>query len=79
MTISAILVACRPENLAETTSSLNALPWAQVHYTDPGGRLVVTVEANDTGQSMDRLAEIQRLPFLFLAEMTECYSEDETQ
>ena len=47
MTVSGIVVACRPEHLAEMTEAVNAFSWAEVHYTDPKGRLVVTIEADD--------------------------------
>ena len=71
MTISGIVVACRPEHLAETTGAVNALPWAEVHYSDPRGRLVVTVEAAGLDESMDRVQELQRLPRVLMAELAE--------
>jgi len=75
--VSGIVVACRPEHLAETTSAVNELPWAEVHYTDPDGRLVVTIEADDVEESMDRLQDLQRLPRVLMAELAEFALEDE--
>jgi nitrate reductase NapAB chaperone NapD len=77
MTISGIVVACRPEHLAGMTEAVNALPWAEVHYTDPDGRLVVTIEAGDIEQSMDRLKELQGLPRVLMAELAEFAVENE--
>jgi nitrate reductase NapAB chaperone NapD len=77
MTISGIVAACRPEHLAEATADVNGLPWAEVHYTDPSGRMVVVIEAADVDESMDRLKELQGLPRVVMAELAEyCLEED---
>jgi nitrate reductase NapD len=77
VTISGIVVACRPEHLAETTEAINAFPWAEVHYTDPNGRLVVTIEADDVEESMDRLEDLQGLSRVLMAELAEFAIEDD--
>ena len=77
MTVSGIVVACRPEHLAETTEAVDAFPWAEVHYTDPNGRLVVTIEAVGVEESMDRLKDLQGLPRVLMAELAEFAIEDE--
>jgi nitrate reductase NapD len=77
VTISGIVVACRPEHLDETRHVVNALSWAEVHYTDSEGRLVVTIEAEDVGTSMDRLKDLQKLPRVLMAELAEFVVEDE--
>ena len=77
MTVSGIVVACRPEHLAETTEAVDAFPWAEVHYTDPNGRLVVTIEADGVGESMDRVKDLQDLPRVLMAEMAEFAVEEE--
>ena len=78
MTISGVVVACRPEHLVEMRAALSGIPWAEVHYEDPAGRLVVVIEATDVDQSMDRLGELQRLPRVLMAELAEyCIEEDE--
>ena len=76
MTISGIVVACRPEHLDEMTQVVNDLAWAEVHYTDPDGRLVVTIEADDVAASMDRLKELQSLPRVVMAELAEFVVEE---
>ena len=79
MTVSGIVVACRPEHLAATTAAVNELPWAKVHYTDPKGRLVVIIEADDVDQSMGRLQELQRLPHVLVAELAEFTTEGDVE
>ena len=76
MTVSGIVIACRPEHIAETTEVVNGFPWAEVHHTDPGGRLVVIVEGEDVDESMDRLKELQRLPRVLMAELAEFVVEE---
>jgi nitrate reductase NapAB chaperone NapD len=76
VTVSGIVVACRPEHLAETTAAVNELPWAKVHYTDPKGRLVVVIEADDVDQSMERLQELQGRPRVLMAALAELCTED---
>jgi len=58
--ISGIVVSTRPEALAEVGREIDALDYADVHYTDPRGRLVVTVEAPGIEASMERVEEIGR-------------------
>ena len=77
MTVSGIVVACRPEHLAEMTRAVNAFSWAEVHYADPNGRLVVTIEADDVEESMGRLKDLQGLPRVLMAELAEFAIEDE--
>ena len=79
MTISGIVVACRPEHLDATTRLLNELSWAEVHYANSDGRLVVTIEADDVDTSMDRLKELQKLPRVLMAELAEFVVEDEDE
>jgi nitrate reductase NapAB chaperone NapD len=76
MTVSGIVMACRPEHLGEMSGVVNALDWAEVHYTDQDGRLVVTIEASDIDESMNRLKELQGLPLAIMAELAEFVVEE---
>ncbi len=71
MTISGIVMACRSEDLQATASAVDALAWADVHYTDPRGRLVVTIEAADVDESIDRLKKLQSLPGVLTADLAQ--------
>lgn len=77
MTISGIVLACRPEHLAETREALGAFPWAEIHYSDPAGRMVLTIEAADVDESKDRLEHLQRLPRVLTAELAEYVIEND--
>ena len=52
-------------------------PWAHVHSRKPEGRLIITIDAMDTDQSMERLLEIQRLPEVTMAEIIVYCCDDE--
>ena len=69
-------MACRPEHLGEMSGVVNSLDWAEVHYTDQDGRLVVTIEASDIDESMNRLKELQGLPLAIMAELAEFVVEE---
>jgi len=75
--ISGIVVASRPEHLAGVKEAVGGIPWADVHFSDPAGRLVVTIEAADLDQSMGRLLELQRLPRVLMAELAQYCVEEE--
>lgn len=69
--ISGVLLASRPEHLASVSHAVNAMPWAEVHFADPAGRLVVTLEASGVEDSIDRLEQLQRLPNVLSASLAE--------
>jgi nitrate reductase NapD len=69
--ISGVVVVSRPEHLAAVTVAVEALPWANVHYSDPAGRLVVTLEADGVDSSIERLEALQQLPNVLSAALAE--------
>lgn len=71
MMLSGIVMACRPEDLAEAIDRIDALPWADVHYSGLDGRLVVTIEAEDMDQSIARLKTLQNMPRILMAELSQ--------
>jgi nitrate reductase NapD len=76
--ISGVVVASRPEHLAEVSQALETISWAEVHFSDQRGRLVVTIEAANLDQSADRLKELQDLPCVLMAELAQyCIEEEE--
>ncbi len=78
MVISGILVACRPEHMDELSALIERFDWAKVHHRDAEGRMVITVEAENTDQGMDRLVELKQLPRVLMADMVEHYFEEES-
>ncbi len=76
MLISGVVVACLPEHIPAVSDAINALEWAEVHYTDPKGKLVVTVEAADADASGQCIGTLQSLPHVSMAAMSEFLDED---
>jgi nitrate reductase NapD len=74
--ISGVVVASRPEHLAAVTEAVEALPWADVHYSDPAGRLVVTVEADGVAASIERFEALQQLPKVLSTSLAEYWLEE---
>jgi len=77
--ISGIVVATRPEALDEVGREIDALEYANVHYTDPRGKLVVTIEAPGVEASMKRVEAIGRMRRVLSVSLAEyCLEGDET-
>ena len=76
MMISGVLVVAKPEHQSQVRTALEEFSWAEVHHQDPDGRLVITIEADDTDQAIARLQEIKDLPRVVLAEMVEHHVDD---
>jgi nitrate reductase NapAB chaperone NapD len=78
--ISGIVVATKAESLAEVRRVIDALDYADVHYSDPRGRLVVTVEAPGIEASMDRVEAIGRFPHVLSVSLAQyCVEEGELE
>jgi nitrate reductase NapAB chaperone NapD len=73
--ISGVVVASRPEHLSEISREVDGLPWAEVHFSDPRGRLVVTLEASDLDESVERMKTLQALPRVLSAALAEFCSD----
>ena len=69
--ISGIVVASRPEHLDVVADAVEAFPWASIHYSDPAGRLVVTLEADGMDDSIARFEALQKLPNVLSASLAE--------
>ena len=79
MMISGVLVVSKPEHQSQVRSALEVLPWAEIHHEETDGRLVITIESDDTDQAMARLREVKELPRVMLAEMVQHHVEDEPE
>jgi len=77
MVISGIVMASRPNQMGELREAVDRIPWADPHFSDSVGRLVVTIEAADLDQSVERLRELQQLPQAVMAELAQYCIEDD--
>jgi nitrate reductase NapD len=67
--IASILVQARPECLADVEQAILALGNCEIHARDVRGKLVVVVEAPDTGALVTMLNTITLLPHVHAASL----------
>jgi len=67
--IASIVVQARPEHLNEVADAIESLPSAQIYTRDPKGKLVVVIEAADTGSIGATLNAISLLPHVLTASL----------
>lgn len=79
MNIAAVLVSTKPEQITSLREAINANPWSEVHYIEPTGRMVITIEGSSSEEDVGRLKEIKALPEVLSAEMVEYCFEDESE
>ena len=67
--IASILVQARPEHLDEVSSAIIAIAGCEVHGRDPRGKLIVVIDAPDTGTLGSTLTTISLLPHVHTASL----------
>jgi nitrate reductase NapD len=77
MNVSSIIVRTIPEHLQEVMDNINAVDFCDVHFHDPGGKIVVTIEGENIDEQMQRMKKIQGIPNVFSANLSYAYCEDE--
>jgi nitrate reductase NapD len=65
--IASILVQVKPERLDSAVRAIQALPGAQIYSRDAKGKLVVVLEADDTGAIGTILNRISLMPDVLTA------------
>lgn len=78
MNVSSLLVKVAPERMEEALAALRRSGLCDVHFHDPAkAAVVVTIEGRDTGEEMEKLRAIEKLPHVLGAAMVYAYSEAE--
>ena len=65
--IASVLVQARPERLSAVEAAIAALAGCEVHARDPKGKLVVVIDAPDSGAIGTTLNTIALMPDVFSA------------
>ncbi len=52
MNVAGVILSARPERRDEIRAAASRLPGVEVHFVTEDGRLLVTVEGDETGQSL---------------------------
>lgn len=78
MNISSLVVKVLPVNMEEALDALKSSGLCDVHFHDrQKGTVVVTIEGKDTGEEMDKMKAIEKLPHVVGAALVYAYSEAE--
>lgn len=59
MDISGVLIQTRPENLQQVSGHLAKIPGVDIHLVDEKGRIVITVEKDNSHQLADAVLNLQ--------------------
>jgi len=77
MNVSGIVIKTKPEHMQEVMDKVNAIDLCEVHFFDPNGQIIATIEGNSIDAQMERLKLIQGVPHVFTANLAYTYCEDE--
>lgn len=79
MNISSIVLLTKTEHLEEVLLAVRSSKECEYHLHDEKGRIVVTIEGQNTEEEISKLKSIQQIPNVISAEMVFAYSEDELE
>ena len=77
MNISSIVVQTKPEFYEELINTINESDVCEYHLKDDKGKIIVTIEGENTEEEVAKLKVLQSFPRVISAEMMFSYSEDE--
>ncbi|MBS1145220.1 MAG: periplasmic nitrate reductase chaperone NapD [Proteobacteria bacterium] len=78
MNISSAIMYIAPERLEEACEALVRLPGVEIHARNPEGKLVVTLEDDDTNSAADKYVALHGVPGVVSVAMVYQYSDDES-
>ena len=79
MDISGVLVRTSPDNIEAVSEALSRLEGVEVHGANQDGRMVVTIERDNSGQAADLLVQLHNVPGVLSASMIYHQFEDSGQ
>ena len=77
MNISSAIVHISPARLDEASALLSGLPGVEIHAFSPEGKMVVTLEDEDTNSAADSYVALHNLPGVLSVAMVYQYSDDD--
>ncbi|MBI5674769.1 MAG: chaperone NapD [Nitrospirae bacterium] len=77
MNVSSIVVKTAKEHLPEVIKNINSVGCCEVHFHDPDGNIVATIEGDNIHDQTERFKQIQIIPFVYSASLSYSYCEDE--
>ncbi len=77
MNVSSIIVQTTPKHILGLVENLKLADFCDYHLHDNRGYVIVTVDGENTGEEIEKLAKIKMLPHVLSAEMHYAYNEEE--
>jgi nitrate reductase NapD len=77
MNVSSIIVKTSIENMQDVTDTINAMEYCETHFSDPEGKIVVTIEGENIDRQMAIMKEILNISFVHGASLAYSYCEEE--
>ncbi len=77
MNISSAVVKVAPRYIQEVLNQLEKTDLCEVHFFDDKGRIIITIEADNVNDEMDKLDQISKLDHILSVDLVYCYSEEE--
>jgi nitrate reductase NapD len=78
MSISGIVVKTAPEHLSNVLDNLKSSGLCDVFFHDETGKIIVTVEGEDTGEEVKKMKAILNMPHVLCANLAYSYCEEES-
>jgi nitrate reductase NapD len=78
MNISSAIMYIAAERLDEACEALSLMPGVQIHALSPEGKVVVTLEDDDTNSAADKYVALHGVPGVASVAMVYQYSDDES-
>jgi nitrate reductase NapD len=77
MNISSVVVKTSPAHMKEVINIINSHDLCEVHFKEPDGRIIVTVEGISMREQVARLSLIQKIPNVLSANLMFSYYDEE--
>ena len=77
MNVSSIVVKTKSEYLEEVMNNINAVDFCEVHFFNPEGTIVATIEGKSIDEQMERMKKIQSMAHVYNANLSYSYCEEE--
>jgi len=79
MNLSSVVIQTRPEHLKEVLETVKNSDFCEYHLHDKKGRIIVTIEGEDTDEEIRKIRAIEKIQHVLSADMVFAYSEDELE
>jgi len=77
MNVSSIIVKTSSENMTDIMDKINSMEYCETHYSDPDGKIVVTIEGESIDRQMSLMKKIINMPSVYGASLAYSYCENE--